>query len=118
MLNDLLAALAPHLIEALLALVAALLAYGMQRISMWTGAQIEAKHAAALHSAIRTATLAALERGLSGTSLQDVVRRYVIDSVPDAMATLRPSPAVLSTLISSKAAELRADNFPLSGRSP
>lgn len=116
MLNDLLAALAPHLIEALLALVAALLAYGIKRISMWTGAQIEAKHAAALHSAIRTATLAALQRGLSGTGLQSSVRAYVEASVPDALSKLRPAESVLGTLINAKAAELRAENFPLSGK--
>lgn len=114
-MNDILTAVAPHLIEALLASVAALLGLALNRLSAWTGAQIEAKHAAALHSAIRTATIAALQRGLSGTNLQSSVMAYVEASVPDALAKLRPAESVLGTLINAKAAELRSENFPLSG---
>lgn len=100
---DYLAPYIPVLLDALVYVVVAWVAYAFQR---WTGIQIEAKHREALHSAIRNGVLQAASRGLTGLEAKKLVAGYVTESVPDALNRLAPSPEVLDGLIRAKMAEL------------
>lgn len=106
MLTEILEALAPHLLEAFMALVTLATGYAVHLFRRWTGIQIEERHRQALHSAIRTAVVALTERGLTGEDLVKGVKDYLRQSVPDALAWLVPGDSVLSTLIRSKIREL------------
>lgn len=105
MLHEIWEALAPNLIDAIMSLVALATGYGVLLVRRWTGIQIEARYREALHQAIRTGVVAALEGKLRGDALVDTVRRYVAQSVPDALRHLAPGEGVLATLIRAKAAE-------------
>lgn len=102
MLQEILEAVAPHLIELFMALVSLATGYALVLIKRYTGIQIEEKHRLALHSAIRTGVLAMASNGLQGQALVDAVKDYVRASVPDALAYFVPGDGVLSTLIKSK----------------
>jgi hypothetical protein len=106
MLMEIIEALAPHLIEALMALITLATGYGVVQFKRWTGIQIEERHRQALHSAIRTGVVALAERGLTGDELIKGVKDYIRQSVPDALASLVPGDGVLSTLIKAKVREL------------
>lgn len=105
MLQEISEALAPYLIEAMMSLVALATGYAAVLLRRWTGIQIEERHRAALHSAIRTGVLAALDKGISGETLVGVVRDYIAVSVPDALRRLAPGDGVLATLIRAKVGE-------------
>lgn len=105
MLQEIFEAIRPQLIEAFLGLIWLALTYAAAVFHKRTGIFIEEKHLRTLHSAIRTGTLAAADRGLSKDVLIETVSAYVRASVPDAVKALKPSDAVLSTLIAAKLAE-------------
>ena len=106
MWSELMEALAPHLVDASMAVVSLATGYVVILIRRYTGIQIEERHRQALHSAIRTAVVAMTERGLTGEDLVKAVKDYVRQSVPDALAWLVPGDGVLSTLIKAKVREL------------
>lgn len=106
MLEEILEAILPHIIEAFMALVTLATGYAVVLFKRWTGIQIEERRRQALHSAIRTGVLALTDRGLSGEELVEGVKDYIRQSVPDALAALVPGDGVLSTLIKSKVREL------------
>lgn len=105
MLQEIFEAIRPQLLEMIMSLVFLLLTAVASRVYRATGVMIEEKHLRTLQSAIRTGTLAAMDRGLSKEVLTETVVAYVRASVPDAIKALKPSDAVLSTLIASKLTE-------------
>ena len=107
MLQEILEALAPHILDALMALVFLALTAGAAAIRRWTGVQIEEKHLRSLHSAIRTGVVVSLDKGLSGAALSAAVREYINLSVPGALKALGPAGDVIETLIAAKIAEVR-----------
>lgn len=105
MLQEVFEAISPALFDMAMALVFLALTFVSSRIYRATGVLIEEKHLRTLQSAIRTGTLAAMERGLTREVLTETVTAYVRASVPDAIAALKPSDGVLSTLIAARVAE-------------
>jgi hypothetical protein len=106
MFTEIIEAMAPHLVEMLMALVSLATGYAVVLFRRWTGIQIEERHRQALHSAVRTAVVALTDRGLAGNDLIEGVKDYLHQSVPDALAYLVPGDGVLSTLIKSKLREI------------
>lgn len=105
-MEELKEALAPHVFEALMSLVTLAIGYATILIKRATGVQIEEKHRAALHSAIRTGVLIAMEKGLDKGALVQVAKDYARQSVPDAIRYLVPGEGVLESLIVAKAQEI------------
>lgn len=106
MWQEILEALAPHLLEMIMALVSLVTGYAVILLKRWTGIQIEGRHREALHQAIRTGIAALMERGITGDQLVEGVKDYIHQSVPDALAYLVPGDGVLSTLIKGKIRDL------------
>lgn len=106
------AAVTPLLIDLLaLVLMAALTwaaAWGKRKF----GIDIEAKHRDALHSALMTGARLAAARQLTGPGALQLIMDYVRKSVPDALATLAPSQAVLTDLADAKLQEALGTKAP------
>lgn len=96
------AALAPHLptlMEAvLIPFVIAICVRGMKTL----GLDMEAKHRAALHSALTTGAQLALKHELTGKTAVDLILRYVVASVPDAIKGLGAGHDVMTDLAKAK----------------
>lgn len=97
--------LAPHLFEVLGLIFTALIGLAVKRLRDWTGIEIEEKHQRALHAALMTGARAAIMRDAQ-ISREMVVREaieYAKESVPDAMAALKPKADVLVDLATARA---------------
>lgn len=97
--------LAPHILEALGLVFTLLIGLAVKRLRDWTGIEIEEKHQRALHTALMTGARAALMRDARLTREQ-IVREaieYAKDSVPDAIAALKPKADVLVDLATARA---------------
>lgn len=107
MLDQILAALVPHLLELVALALTGLIAFAAQRFAAWTGIQIEARHREALHSAIMTGIRAALERGSTPdgavASAVDYAREV---GAPDAVSALKATAEGLAQLARAKLAEV------------
>ena len=66
------------------------------------GIEIEARYREALHSALLTGAQLAMKNELTGKAAIDLVLRYIKQSVPDAIGSLKPSPDVLTDLAKAK----------------
>ena len=66
------------------------------------GIEIEARYREALHSALLTGAQLAMKNELTGQAAIDLVLRYIKQSVPDAIGSLKPSPDVLTDLAKAK----------------
>lgn len=89
-MNDLLAALAPHLVELASGVVATLLSIAAAKIYAATGVYIEAKHRDALKEAMISGATAALRLGPDAglQALKAHAIAYVQESAPDAIRKL------------------------------
>ena len=99
-------ALYAELLPVLLQLIAAALAMVLLRAAeaarrRW-GIEIEARHREALHAALMTGISAALARGLKGSAAVDAATVYARQSVPDAIAALRPDAVLMRNLATAK----------------
>lgn len=81
--------------------------------------EIEARHRAALHSAILSGVSGLvpkfgekLEVKVGSEELAKILR-YIRDSVPDAISALNPTPDVVAKIATAKAAELSAARTPV-----
>lgn len=101
----------PHLFEALAVLLTGVITWASARARKKWGIDIEEKHRLALHSALMTAARLALQHGLTGKKAVDMIEEYARQSVPDAMAALKPAPGVLVDLARAKMAEAAADRL-------
>ncbi len=108
MLNDLLRDLMPVALSGLSLLLTALIGSAAQTAKQRWGLDIEARHREALHSALMSGIRAAVEDG-PGAGKNVLVEQavtYARESVPDAIARLRPSEAVLRRLVMGKLKEI------------
>jgi hypothetical protein len=108
MTDTLLSALAPHMMELLGLLVAAIIAAAAARFCAWTGIEIEARHRDALHRAIMSGLRAAMARR-NGTTDALVIEEAIAHaqtSVPDALRALRPDPGTLQRIAAARLAEI------------
>ncbi|MER5171574.1 hypothetical protein [Thioclava kandeliae] len=105
MLDALMAALAPYIMQLLALAVTALVGWIAAEVKKRFGVEIEAKHREALHSALMTGAQLALSRlgaAAGTTALTQAAVAYAKTSVPDAIAKLGPSAAVLQDLAEAK----------------
>ena len=105
-MQALLQAIYAELLPVLLQLIAAALAMVLLRAAeaarrRW-GIEIEARHREALHASLMTGVSAALARGLKGTAAVDAATVYARQSVPDAIAALRPDAVLMRNLATAK----------------
>lgn len=106
MLTEIWEALAPHVLEAIGALITLLLGWlTMQARTRW-GIEIEARHREALHSAMMTGAQLALDGDLSGDAAKRLVLDYVRASVPDAIRWLAASDGILMRMAEAKLGEV------------
>ena len=66
------------------------------------GLDMEAKHREALHSALTSGAQLALKHELTGKAAIDLILRYVVSSVPDAIKGLGASHEVMTDLAKAK----------------
>jgi hypothetical protein len=98
-IDALLAALAPHLLELIAALLTAIIGWLAAQAKARWGLEIEARHREALHSALMTGVKHALSEGVQGrTAITRAAVGYVRVSVPDALAALKPGPGQLTDM--------------------
>ena len=108
----LVAAVAPLLIDLLAIVLMAALTWAAAWGKRKFGVDIEAKHRDALHSALMTGARLAAARQLTGPGALQLILDYVRKSVPDALATLAPSHAVLTDLADAKLQEVLGTKAP------
>ena len=109
---DLVAAVTPLLIDLLAIVLMAALTWAAAWGKRKFGIDIEAKHRDALHSALMTGARLAAARQLTGPGALQLILDYVRKSVPDALATLAPSQAVLTDLADAKLQETLGTKVP------
>lgn len=108
----LVAAVTPLLIDLLAIVLMAALTWAAAWGKRKFGIDIEAKHRDALHSALMTGARLAAARQLTGPGALQLITDYVRKSVPDALATLAPSQAVLTDLADAKLQEALGTKAP------
>lgn len=113
MFTNILAALAPYLLELIAAALTPLIAWLALRAHRHFGIEIEARDREALHSALMSGIRWALGRNLSGQAAVSAAVDYAARSVPDALGRLHPSPDVLHDLASAKLREVTEHLMPL-----
>lgn len=99
------AAVLPLLLTAIAAFLARVLTSAAQVAKDRWGIEIEARHREALHSALMSGVTAALSRGLKGQDAIEAAVVYAQESVPDALARLRPDGDLLVSLATAKLRE-------------
>lgn len=115
MIDTISATLQPIIVETLLALILAAIAWLGRYLPAKMRIEIEAKHRLALHSALSTGTAYALDaleaaiRANPAIAVGDAtiakVIGYVEKSVPDALKNLNPGPGMLHRMAQAKLAE-------------
>lgn len=106
MLNDILNAVLPHLLEIMAALLTTVLSAAALKAKAKWGIEIEAKHREALHSAIMSGIMAATAQKLTGGRVIDFALAHARSSSPDAITALQASQAVLQNLAEAKLKQL------------
>lgn len=99
------ATVTPLLIDLLAIVLMAALTWAAAWGKRKFGIDIESRHRDALHSALMTGARLAAARQLTGPGALQLIMDYVRKSVPDALATLDPSQAVLTDLADAKLQE-------------
>ncbi|MDE4272946.1 hypothetical protein PXK58_00950 [Phaeobacter gallaeciensis] len=110
-LTDILQQLQPALISVLGLVLTVLIGGASQVMKQRFGIEIEARHREALHSALMSGISAAIEDG-PGAGKDVLIEKavtYARESVPDAIAQLRPSETLLRRLVMGKLKELGAN---------
>lgn len=92
----------PELLKILSVVLMFMLGWVLQWVRAKTGIDVQARHRESMHSALMTAARLAAARQLTGDAAMALILDYVRKSVPDALASLQPSPAVLKDLAESK----------------
>jgi hypothetical protein len=111
-------ALSPILADALAILLSAVIAWVANVFRQKFNIEIEANQREALHSALTTGVHAALQAvggtvaGLLPITKADIISsaiEYTKKSVPDAIAGLKPTPEILTTLATAKLNAVRTE---------
>lgn len=110
MTDTLLATIIAQIVLPIVATITtALIGWAAAKLRARWGIEIEAKHREALHSALMTGAQLALARygvGATRDRLAQAAVSYAGESVPDAIAALRPGAATLENLAAAKIATL------------
>lgn len=104
-LQEIYASAMPALLQFIGLILSLLLARAAEAARTRWGLQIEAAHRDALHTALMTGVRFALGRGLQGEAAMSAAMIHARQSVPDAIAALKPSSGVLETIASAKLAD-------------
>ncbi|EBA18412.1 hypothetical protein RSK20926_11854 [Roseobacter sp. SK209-2-6] len=106
--NDLFLQLQPHLLSLAALILTVVIGRVAQVLKVRFGIDIEQRHRENLHSALMSGLRAALSRRPEAEPPQLIEEAiaYARDSVPDAMARLGPSEAVLGRLALGKLQEI------------
>lgn len=115
MIDAIFDALQPVIVETLLTLVLAAIAWMMRFLPTWMQREIEARHRQALHSALNTGVGLALDALEAGIRLNPAlatadasigkILEYTNRSVPDAIRKLGPSRDMLTDMAKAKVQE-------------
>lgn len=107
--TGLMAAVLPYLIDILAIVLMAALTWASAWAKRKFNIDIEAKYRDGLHSALMTGARLAASRQLTGQAAIALIVDYVRKSVPDALASLKPSSGTLQDLAEAKLAEAMKD---------
>ena len=108
----------PQLIQIVGIVLMAVIGWAATAAKAKWGIDIEAKNRVALHSALMTGVMAALGRGATTQEAVEAALDYVVQSVPDALATLKPSQDILRDLATAKVQEATGDAVWKAGLNP
>ena len=100
-MQSIITAASPHILELLGVLLTGIIGWAAAAARRKWGIEIEARYREALHSALLTGAQLAMKNELTGKAAIDLVLRYIKQSVPDAIGSLKPSPDVLTDLAKS-----------------
>lgn len=103
------AELRPYVSEIVSILIAAAIAWVAAAAKKRFGIDMQSKHRDALHTALTTGSLLAIDRKLTGDEARRLVLDYLHRSVPDALRALAPGAGVLADLVDARLAWLRSD---------
>lgn len=95
----------PHLLELIGVALTGVITWAAARLRSKWGIDIEARHREALHAALMTGARLAIDRKLDLQAAVQLTIAHVTGSVPDAVARLQPSRAVLENLARAKLQE-------------
>lgn len=101
-MQSIITAASPHILELLGVLLTGIIGWAAAAARRKWGIEIEARHREAMHSALLTGAQLAMKHELTGKAAIDLVLRYIKQSVPDAIGSLKPSPDVLTDLAKAK----------------
>lgn len=101
-MQSIITAASPHILELLGVLLTGIIGWAAAAVRKKWGIEIEARHREAMHSALLTGAQLAMKNELTGKAAIDLVLRYIKQSVPDAIGSLKPSPDVLTDLAKAK----------------
>jgi hypothetical protein len=102
MLQTVLVAVQPHIVELVSVGVAIFVSNATVYAKRKWKIDVEARHREALQSALTNGAMLALSRGYTGKIAADAVIDYVLDSVPDAVKNLKPTDKRLHDLALAK----------------
>lgn len=100
--SDVINTVMPDVLKIVSVVLMFILGWVLKWIRAKTGIDIQAAHRESMHSALMTAARLAVARQLTGQAAMSLILEYVRKSVPDALASLKPSPDVLKELAESK----------------
>lgn len=101
-MNSILTAASPHIIDLLGLVLTGIIGWAAAAARKKWGVDIEARHREALQSALLTGAQLALKHELTGKAAVDLILRYVVSSVPDAIKGLGASHDVMTDLAKAK----------------
>lgn len=101
--------IAPSSVELIGAVLTAFIGWLALMLRQRFGIEIEARHREALHWALYSAAQLAMAQKLTGPAAINLIKGYVIRSVPDAMSHLNPSTQVLTDLAKAKLEQVAAE---------
>ena len=101
-MQSIITAASPHILDLIGLALTGIIGWAAAAARRKWGIEIEARYREALHSALLTGAQLAMKNELTGKAAIDLVLRYIKQSVPDAIGSLKPSPDVLTDLAKAK----------------
>ena len=102
LLNSILAATAPYLVEIVITLATIATGIIVQKVNAVLGNVVTAQNRTRLHEAVVNGVQAAITQGLSGTAIEAVAVEYAKAYVPDAVRKLNASDRALRAIARAK----------------
>ena len=109
MLDTILTAAVPGVLELVGVILTGIIGWAATRARAKWGIEIEARHREALQSALLNGARLAMDRQLTGKAAIDLVLTFIRSSVPDAIGNLKASPEVLTDLARAKLEQAAAE---------